>query len=542
MFGSLAVLVPFIFAAATIPATLAIVWIFAHYMELTTYLQNLVFLIGFGIAIDYSLLVVYRYREEHREGVSKEDAVVKTMATAGRAVVFSGSAVGIGLALMLFMPLPFMRGFGIGGLAIPVVSIVAAITLLPVLLYLITGPLDRVRLLPKRITERREAEENFWVKLARAIMRRPVWFAVGTTALLLALAAPALALELGPGSNEGIPKRLESVQGLDVMATAVGKGALAPTTVVIDTGEEMGVRQPEVQDATRSFVARLTLDPEVARVDFEPSSQYIEPTGRFIRIDIVGKHEYGDPASSDFVHRLRDEIIPESGFPASAAVFAGGGPPGGVDFLDVTYSAFPWLVLGVLLLTYLLLLRAFRSLLLPLKAIVLNLLSILAAYGVLTAFFKWGPAEAIGLIGFDQIEGWIPVFVFAMVFGLSMDYEVFLVSRMREEWDKTKDNEYAVSMGLAKTGRIVTAAGLIMFAAFMGFVAGSVVGLQQFGFGLATAILIDVTIVRALLVPSAMALFGRWNWWLPAGVARFFRVEPSPLQDKSAPAPAPSGR
>ena len=248
-------------------------------MELTTYLQNLVFLIGFGIAIDYSLLVVYRYREEHREGVSKEDAVVKTMATAGRAVVFSGSAVGIGLALMLFMPLPFMRGFGIGGLAIPVVSIVAAITLLPVLLYLITGPLDRVRLLPKRITERREAEENFWVKLARAIMRRPVWFAVGTTALLLALAAPALALELGPGSNEGIPKRLESVQGLDVMATAVGKGALAPTTVVIDTGEEMGVRQPEVQDATRSFVARLTLDPEVARVDFEPSSQYIEPPG-----------------------------------------------------------------------------------------------------------------------------------------------------------------------------------------------------------------------------------------------------------------------
>ncbi len=393
VFGSLALLVPFIFAAATIPATLAIVWIFAHYMELTTYLQNLVFLIGFGIAIDYSLLVVYRYREEHREGVSKEDAVVKTMATAGRAVVFSGSAVGIGLALMLFMPLPFMRGFGIGGLAIPVVSIVAAITLLPVLLYLITGPLDRVRLLPKRITERREAEENFWVKLARAIMRRPVWFAVGTTALLLALAAPALALELGPGSNEGIPKRLESVQGLDVMATAVGKGALAPTTVVIDTGEEMGVRQPEVQDATRSFVARLTLDPEVARVDFEPSSQYIEPTGRFIRIDIVGKHEYGDPASSDFVHRLRDEIIPESGFPASAAVFAGGGPPGGVDFLDVTYSAFPWLVLGVLLLTYLLLLRAFRSLLLPLKAIVLNLLSILAAYGVLDGVLQVGPGR-----------------------------------------------------------------------------------------------------------------------------------------------------
>jgi putative drug exporter of the RND superfamily len=199
----------------------------------------------------------------------------------------------------------------------------------------------------------------------------------------------------------------------------------------------------------------------------------------------------------------------------------------------VTYGAFPWLVLGVLLLTYVLLLRAFRSVLIPLKAIVLNLLSIAAAYGLLVAFFKWGAAEWFGLIAFDQIEGWIPVFVFAMVFGLSMDYEVFLVTRMREEWDATHDNVRAVSLGLAKTGRIVTAAGLIMFAAFMGFVAGSVVGLQQFGFGLAMAILIDVTIVRALLVPSAMALFGRWNWWLPAGVARVFLVKPSPLPPRS---------
>jgi len=221
-------------------------------------------------------------------------------------------------------------------------------------------------------------------------------------------------------------------------------------------------------------------------------------------------------------------------------VFAGGGPPSGVDFLDLTYGAFPWLVLAVLLITYVLLLRAFRSMLIPLKAILLNLLSIGAAYGLLVVFFKWGAADWFGLISFDQIEGWIPVFVFAMVFGLSMDYEVFLVSRMREEWDATHDNVKAVSLGLAKTGRIVTAAGLITVAAFMGFVAGSIVGLQQFGFGLAMAILIDVTIVRALLVPSAMAIFGRWNWWLPDGVAKVFRVKPSPLAPKAA--PSPSGR
>ena len=191
-------------------------------------------------------------------------------------------------------------------------------------------------------------------------------------------------------------------------------------------------------------------------------------------------------------------------------------------------------MLGVLVLTYLLLMRAFRSLLLPLKAILLNLLSIGAAYGLLVLFFKYGGAEWLGLISFDQIEGWIPIFIFAMVFGLSMDYEVFLVSRMREEWDAGKSNEDAVAEGLAKTGRIVTAAGLIMFAAFMGFVAGSIVGLQQFGFGLATAILLDVTIVRVLLVPSVMKLFGRWNWYLPAGIARIVRVEPSPL--RAAPA------
>ncbi len=231
VFGTLALLVPFLFAAATIPTTLGIIWIFANFMELTTYLQNLVMLIGFGIAIDYSLLVVYRYREELAKGATKEDAVVRTMATAGRAVVFSGSAVGIGLALMIFMPLPFMRGFGIGGLVIPIVSVVAAVTLLPVLIYFLAKPLDRVRLLPRWVTLRRESEENMWARLARSIMRRPVAYAAGTSAALLLLALPVLALELGPGSNKGIPQDLEGMRGLNVIADAVGDGALAPTTI-----------------------------------------------------------------------------------------------------------------------------------------------------------------------------------------------------------------------------------------------------------------------------------------------------------------------
>jgi putative drug exporter of the RND superfamily len=541
VFGTLAFLVPLLFAAAAIPATLGIIWIFANFLELTTYLQNLVMLIGLGIAVDYSLLVVYRYREELRTAASKEDAIVRTMQTAGRAVVFSGTAVGIGLALMLFMPLPFIRGFGIGGFAIPVVSVVCALTLLPVLLYWLAGPLDRVRLIPKPITERRESERNFWHRLSHAIMRRPVAFAAATAVVLLALATPVLALELGPGSNKGIPQDLEGVQGLNVIGDAVGEGALAPTAILVDTGRQGGAGDRQVRAAVERLRRALRADREVAEVRVA-GPQSTDLTERYLNIQVVGRSEYGAPEALDFVDRLRDDIIPAAAFPRGVSVFAGGGPPSGVDFLDITYGAFPWLVFGVLVLTYFLLLRAFRSLLLPLKAIVLNLLSIGAAYGVLVLFFKFGAADALGLISFDQIEGWIPVFIFAMVFGLSMDYEVFLVSRMREEWDAGKSNEEAVAEGLAKTGRIVTAAGLIMFAAFMGFVAGSIVGLQQFGFGLAVAILLDVTIVRALLVPSAMKLFGRWNWWLPEGVARIARVPASPLVEHPATAVRAAGR
>jgi RND superfamily putative drug exporter len=537
VFGTLAFLVPFMLAAFAIPVTLGIIWIFANFMDLTTYLQNLVMLIGLGIAVDYSLLVVYRYREELRAGRSGDDALVRTMNTAGRAVVFSGTAVAIGLALMLAMPLPFMRGFGLGGLIIPAVSVVAALTILPVLLSFLGARLDRIRVVPKRVEARRaDHEANFWGRLSRTVMRRPVLIATSTAAALLVFTAPVLDLKLGPGSNDGIPQELESVAGFNVLRDALGAGAIAPTEIVVDTGRAGGARDSEVQAATQRLIASLESDPEVARVQFDQTPQFVDSSGRYQRIEAAGKSDYGAEPAQQFVDRLRGEMIPGAAFPAGVEVLAGGAPAGGVDFLDMTFGAFPWLVLAVLLLTYVLLVRAFRSLLLPLKAIVMNMLSIGAAYGLLVAVFVWGWGEPFGLIQADQVEGWIPVMLFAMLFGLSMDYEVFLVSRMREEWDGRLSNEQAVASGLAKTGRIVTAAGLVMFAAFFGFVAGSVVGLQQFGFGLAIAILIDVTIVRALLVPSVMKLMGRWNWWLPKPVARALRVKPSPL----APVPVPA--
>jgi uncharacterized membrane protein YdfJ with MMPL/SSD domain len=540
-FGTLAFLIPFAFALVTIPTALGIVWVVANFMELSTYLQNLVSLIGLGIAIDYSLLVVYRFREELAAGNSRDDAIVRTMATAGRAVVFSGGAVAIGLAMLLFMPLPFMRGFGIGGLVIPAVSVVAAVTMLPALLSFAGERLDGVRLLPRVWLEHRaDHERGFWAVLAHFIMRYPKLVAGVTAALLVALALPVLALQLGPGSYEGIPRDLEGVRGYDVLTEAVGAGAVAPSNVVVDTGRSGGAADPEIRSAVTELERALLGDREVAAVRFAATPQHVDPSGRYLNVEVVGRRDYGKPESLEFVERLRDEVVPAAGFPDAVEVYAGGGPPGGKDFLDLTYGWFPWLLVLVLLTTFVLLMRAFRSVVLPLKAIVLNLLSIGAAYGLLVVVFKWGAGEWAGLIAYDQIEGWIPVFLFAMLFGLSMDYEVFLVSRMREEWDEGATNADAVVLGLTKTGRLVTAAGLIMFAAFMGFVAGSVVGLQQFGFGLAAAILIDVTIVRALLVPSAMTLFGRWNWWLPDGLARVLRVEPSPLGAHRRAHPAPA--
>jgi len=539
VFGlSLAATIPFLFAAATITGTLGIVFIAAHHMTMATYVTNLVQLIGLGIAVDYSLLIVYRFREELEHGGSKDDAIVRTMETAGRAVLFSGATVAIGLALLLFMPLPFIRSMGVGGFLIPLVSIAAAATLQPALLS-VYGRRGTKRVhvaawlrgkgVPLPHFAGRDVEHGFWARIARAIMQRPVaFFAIGACALLLA-AVPVFALQLTPGSAQGIPQSPSSVRGLNVLRAAVGPGALSPTQIVVD-----GAGEPGVQAALQRLRAEVEADPEVSFVQTGHGPRFVDPSGRYAQMIVAGRHEYGDEPSQSFVHRLRDKLIPVAAFPPDVRVYAGGGPPQGVDFLARSYETFPWLVLAVLVLTYLLLMRAFRSVLLPLKAVLLNLLSVGASYGMLVVFFKWGLGKDVaGLYQFPQVEGWIPIFLFAMLFGLSMDYEVFLVSRMRETWDEEHDNVRAVSYGLERTGMIITAAAIIMVAAFSGFVAGSIVGLQQFGLGLAVAILVDATLVRALLVPALMAWFGRWNWWLPARVARIVRVKPSPLTESA---------
>jgi uncharacterized membrane protein YdfJ with MMPL/SSD domain len=555
VFGlSLAAAIPLAFAACTIAATLTAVYVLAHWLTMATYLPILVQLIGLGLAIDYSLLVVYRYREELERAPTTDEAIVRTMATAGRTVLFSGMAVSIGLALLILMPVPFIRSMGIGGLLIPLASMAALVTLQPALLSVLgwrgTRRLpfaatirDRLRLPLPRLPGTTDIERGLWARLARSIMRRPAMFLIGGTILLIIAALPAFFVQLSPGSLSGIPGSLESNRGYTLLRSGIGPGVITPTQVIVDAGASGAARDAAVESAVDRLGDRLFEDFELVGIASGPKPPYVDPTGRYARVIAAGVSEYGAPSTLRFVERLRNEYIPAARFPAGTQVSVGGAPAEGVDFLSRSYSVFPWLVLLALALTYVVLLRAFRSLLLPLKAVVLNLLTVAAVYGILVVVFRWGiGAEQLGLQPSDQIEGWIPVFLFAVLFGLSMDYEVFIVSRMRESWDHVPDNARAVAHGLERTGRIITAAAVIMMAAFLGFAGGRIASLQMLGIGLALAVLLDATLVRAVLVPSFMAVFGRYNWWLPGRIARLVRVEPSPLEPRASASSLPVER
>ena len=514
IFGTLsAALVPIVLGLVTVPTTLGAIWLVAHEVTMAIYVQNLVSIIGIAIAIDYSLIVVYRFREELSRLGQVELALAETMRTAGQAVFFSGVTVAIGLALLLLMPVPFIQSIGVGGVMIPIISIAAALTLLPALLGVLGHRIDRLRVLPSSLLARREdPEQGIWARLARLIMRRPLPIALATGGLLLVAALPVPQLSLSLGSTENLPGRSDAVRGAELLARELGKGATSPINVIVDRGSRGGIAR---------LATGLARDPGVALVQ----PPVADPSGRYERITVISRYDYGTDRAKQLVHRIRDREIEAAGLPRDR-VYVGGAPAAGVDLIARAYGAFPWLVLGVLGITYLVLLRAFRSLLLPLKAVILNALSIVATYGILVATFRWGLGQAIGLPQADQVEFWIPIFLFAMLFGLSMDYEVFLLSRMREIYDETGDNDTAVALGLEKTGRIITAAAAIMVAAFIGFVLGSLLGLRQFGWGLAVAVAVDATIIRVLLVPSLMKLMGDWNWYLPAWVARLLRVPP----------------
>jgi RND superfamily putative drug exporter len=323
VFGlSWSVTIPLLFAACTIEGTLGLVYLFAHQVTMATYVTNLVQLIGLGIAIDYSLLMVYRFREELARGGPQDDAVVRTMATAGRAVLFSGATVAIGLALLLFMPSPFMRSMGIGGFLIPLVSILAATTLQPALLSLY-GRRGTQRVRVWRFGEE-GSRRGFWERLSAAIMRRPAAFLAGGAVLLVAAALPVFALELTPGSAKGIPQHPQAVRGFTILRDAVGAGALSPTQILVDSGRAGGAAA--LQRPIETLVERLRRDPEVVFVRYRPGRPFVDPSGRYAQVVVAGKHEYGEAPAQAFVHRLRGHIVPSVSWPDGVAVLAGGGP------------------------------------------------------------------------------------------------------------------------------------------------------------------------------------------------------------------------
>src|SRR5215211_1014893 len=403
---------------------------------------------------------------------------------------------------------------------------------------------NRWRIVPRRMLERRTAAETgFWTVLSHSIMRHPIRYLVIAGAPMLALALLGTQLHLTSGDNRGVPETTEATKGLALLEDTLGPGALAPNQIVVDTGRPGGAWSASSFAAQRRLVASLRVDGEVdartiqapALVQHGPGppdprtltllrrANLVDPSARYLQIRAAGRSDSGTDAAKDLVNRLRDRYVPAAGF-GTATVLVSGAPAFGVDFVDKAYSAFPWLVLAVLVVSYLILLRAFRSIFLPLKAVFMNLLSVGATYGVLVLVFRHGGGDVLGLQESSQIDAWIPIFLFAMLFVLSMDYEVFLLSRMREEWDKQDRNEEAVAYGLEHTGRIITAAAIIMVAAFSGFTFGSFVGLQEFGVGLSAAILLDATVVRAILVLALMKLLGDWNWYLSERVRRVLRL------------------
>jgi len=512
VFGSFLALAPLMMAICAIPVSFLLLYALSTVTDLSPILQFLVPLIGLGIAIDYSLLIVVRWREEREQGRDGDEAVRVAMRTAGTAVVFSGTTVAIGLLALVVTPLPFLRSMGFGGMLIPLVATTAAITLLPVLLATIGPAMDRRRV------HRASGGQQRWERWSRWVVKRRGFAVVFALGVLVALLIPASNLHLGSADPATLAKSGEAKVALDQLEdSGIGSGALSPTETLVRASDAERVRaaQAGVGDVHGAIAPQ---GPEWRR------------DGEAL-VDAIP--EQGDESD---VGRESVENLVDAAHDASADARVGGSGPLNRDFIDALYGSFP-VLLGVIgLLTFALLTRAFRSLLLPAKAVVLNVLSVGAAWGIMALVWQEGHGSGIwGIAATGSIAAWIPFMVFAFLYGLSMDYEVFITSRIREEYDATGDTDEAVVQGLARTGRLVTSASLILFFAFAALAAGPEVDIKVLATGLAAGILLDATVIRALLVPALVSLFGSWNWYLPDPAAKLLRVKPAhPRAERSA--------
>jgi RND superfamily putative drug exporter len=506
VFASFLAIVPIGMAICSIMTTFLLLLGLTTFTDVSPIVQFLVALVGLGVAIDYSLLVVSRWREERTHGHTGDEAVQRAMETAGRAVVFSGITVAIGLLALIALPLPFLRSMGYGGMLIPLVSTLVAITLLPVILAKAGAKLDW----PHRRTD--DKASRAWTRWAQAVSRRR-WLAAGAgMAVILALALAATNLQLGAADADTIAKSGPAEQGLKQLENAgIGEGSILPHEVLVE-----GNTDPKTVAADLNKVDGIHGAVAPSGPDWNRGGTHI--------VEAIPIPDSGTSEGHDTLNGVRD-----TAHSAGSGVRVGGGPAANQDFIDAVYGAFPLMIALIAITTFILLARAFRSLLLPLKAIILNILSVAAAWGVLVLVWQDGHgSEAIwGIQATGSIQSWMPLIIFAFLFGLSMDYEVFILSRMREEYDRTGSTDTAVVQGIGRTGRLVTSAALILFLAFMSMASGPDTSIKMFATGLAAGILIDATIIRALIVPAVISLMGRWNWWLPTWPARLLRVKPS---------------
>jgi RND superfamily putative drug exporter len=534
VFGTfVAASLPLFLSLIAITFAIALTAVLGQGFDVSVFALNVISMMGLATGIDYSLFIVSRYREERLKGRDKVDALTLTGGTASRAVFFSGMTVVLALLGMLIVPTNIFASLAIGAILVVTMAVVAALTLLPAVLSLLGDKIDRLRVpyLGRRLLESRASGRvSVIARLAQRAMRRPaIALAVGAGILLLA-AAPSIGMRTGVSGVGTLPDDFDSKQGFAVLDEQFSAGSVSPVQIVVDG--------PATAQGVKDAVTRLQTSLAEDKT-FGPAQVATSPAGDLTLVSVPVADEASGDLSIAKVRELRADLIPAAFAGSGARVYVTGETAGNVDYMDIVDGYFPYVVGLVLGLSFILLLVAFRSVVIPATAIVMNLLSVGAAYGLMTLVSQegWGA----GLLGFQQVEAveqWVPLFLFSILFGLSMDYQVFLLSRIKEDYDRTGDNRGAVASGIGSTAGIITGAALIMVAVFAGFASGDLVMFQQMGFGLAVAVLLDATIVRTLVVPSTMSLLGRWNWYLPRWLEWLPRIS---VEGAAAPDGPPDG-
>jgi uncharacterized membrane protein YdfJ with MMPL/SSD domain len=537
VFGAVvAGLVPLLLAVTSIVVALALVALLAQAYDLSVFTQNMLIGMGLALGIDYSLFTLSRYREERLGGREKLDAIATAGATAGRAVLFSGIAFVLAMLGLLLVPSTIFRSLAAGAIVVALVSVIAALTLLPAVLALLGDRVNALRIpLFGRAAERAGREGRFWGAIVGRVLRRPVVSLVLAAGFLLALAAPVLSLDTGTSGAATLPDRFASKQGYQLLREEFPRESTEPVEIAV-AGE---VRGPDAEAALARLEQGLARRPIFGEPVVEAND-----AGTVARVTVPIAGNPDGERAIEAVRELRSEVIPRSFAGVDAELYVGGDTAEELDYHDTVDFWLPLVLLFVLGLSFLLLTLAFRSIIVPATAIGMNLLSVGAAYGLLVLVFQEGIGnELLGLREAETIDAWVPLFLFAVLFGLSMDYQVFLLSRIRERYTQTGDTEAAVAFGVGSTARIITGAALIIIAVFWGFAMGDTIAFQQMGFGIAVALLIDATIVRSILVPATMKLLGKHNWYLPTWLAWLpdVHVEGAERRPWTAPRAMPGG-